>query len=63
MFEENNNPLALEVKFIEAYQILLNKLQHCVESTQKNSQQTVISTPPGKKTSTLEVSEKYVNTS
>jgi hypothetical protein len=61
MFEENDNPLALEVNFIEAYQTLLNKLRHCVESGQIDSHQTVMSTPPGKKTSTLEVSDKCVD--
>lgn len=61
MFEENDNPLALEVTFIEAYQTLLNKLRYYVESSQTDSQQTVMSVPPGKKTSTLEVSDKCVN--
>jgi hypothetical protein len=61
MFEENDNPLTLEVNFIEAYQTLLNKLRQCVESSQIDLQKTMISTPPGKKTSTLEVSDKCVN--
>ncbi|XP_021918501.1 uncharacterized protein LOC110829239 isoform X4 [Zootermopsis nevadensis] len=58
MFEENDNPLALEVTFIEAYQTLLNKLRYYVESSQTDSQQTVMSVPPGKKTSTLESIKK-----
>jgi hypothetical protein len=60
MFEETDNPLALEVKFIEAYQNLLNKLRHCVENSQIDSEQAMMSTPPGKKTSTLEVSDRCI---
>jgi hypothetical protein len=61
MFEEEDNPLALEVKFIEAYQSLLKKLRCCVESSQVDSEQTMVSTLPGKKMSTLEVSDKCIN--
>jgi hypothetical protein len=56
MFEEEDNPFALEVKFIEAYQSLLKKLKCCVESSQIDSEQTVVSALPGKRMSTLEVS-------
>jgi hypothetical protein len=54
MFEEEGNQLALEVKFIEAYQSLLKKLKCCVESNQIDSEQ-MVSALPGKRMSTLEV--------
>jgi hypothetical protein len=58
MFEEEDNQLALEVKFIEAYQSLLKKLKCCVESNQMDSEPV-----PIKRMSTLQVSinvQKYL---
>jgi hypothetical protein len=60
MFEEKDNQLDLEVKFIEAYQSLLKKLRDCVESRQTDTEQ-VVSTSSGRKTSTMEVSDDFNN--
>ena len=61
MFEEKDNPLDLEVKFIEAYQSLLKRLRICVESRQSDTEQ-VVSTSSGRKISTMEVSYEFNDT-
>jgi len=61
MFEEKDNPLDLEVKFIEAYQSLLKRLRICVESTQSDTEH-VVSMSSGRKISTMEVSYKLSDT-
>lgn len=61
MFEEKDNPLDLEVKFIEAYQSLLKRLRICVESRQNDTEQ-VVATSSGRKVSTMEVSYKFNDT-
>jgi hypothetical protein len=60
MFEEKDNLLDLEVKFVEAYQSLLKKLRICVESRQTGTEQ-VVSPSSGGKRSTMEVSDKFNN--
>jgi hypothetical protein len=60
MFEEKDNPLDSEVKFIEAYQSLLKRLRICVESRCIDTEQ-VVSTSSGRKRSTMEVSDKFNN--
>ncbi|XP_069671907.1 uncharacterized protein Sptz isoform X2 [Periplaneta americana] len=54
MIEIEDNTLAVEVKFIEAYQSLINKLKQCVESSQWESRESTNLLAPGRKTSTLE---------